>query len=90
MMAGLFMTLLVCGILCLVCALFVTRQTWRADIEPFNRRSRLFQVALHPERFATSDRLGFIGWLNGVGFVLILCALGVVAYDVATTVYGNR
>ena len=90
MMAGLFMALLVSGIICLVSALFVTRQAWRADIEPFNRRSRLFQIALHPERFATSDRLGLIGWLNGVGFVLILCALGVVAYDIAASVTGNR
>ena len=90
MMAGLFMAFLVCGILCLVCALFVTRQAWRADIEPFNRRSRLFHIALHPERFATSDRLGVIRWLNGFGFVLILCALGVVAYDIAATVEGNR
>ena len=84
------MALLVSGIICLVSALFVTRQAWRADIEPFNRRSRLFHIALHPERFATSDRLGLIGWLNGVGFVLILCALGVVAYDIATSLTGNR
>jgi hypothetical protein len=90
MMAGLFMALLVSGILCLVCALFITRRAWRADIEPFNRRSRLFQIALHPERFAMSDHLQAVRCLNGLGFVLILCALGVVAYDVATTVNGNR
>jgi len=84
------MACLVCGILCLVCALFVTRQAWRADIEPFNRRSRLFQIALHPERFATSDRLREVRWLNSSGFVLIVSALAVVAYDIATTVNGNR
>jgi hypothetical protein len=90
MKVGLFMACLVSGILCLVCALFVTRRAWRADIEPFNRRSRLFQIALHPERFATPDRLQAVRWLNGLGFVLILCALVVVAYDIAATVRGNR
>jgi len=84
------MALLVSGIICLVSALFVTRQAWRADIEPFNRLSRLFQIALHPERFATSDHLQAIRWLNGLGFALVLCALGVVAYDIATSLTGNR
>ena len=90
MRAGLFLAFLVSGIFCLVYALFVTRRTWRADIEPFNRRSRLFQIALHPERFATSDRLHAIRWFNFVGFVLILCALAVVTYDIATTIRANR
>ena len=84
------MAFLVSGILCLVCALFVTRRAWRADIDPFSRRSRLFQIALHPERFATSDRLQAVRWLNGLGFPLIPCALFVVAYDIATVVRGDR
>jgi hypothetical protein len=82
MRAAFFIAFLVAGILCFVCALSVTRRAWRADIEPFNRRTRLFQVALHPERFTASDRLQVIRWLNGLGFVLILCALVVVVYDI--------
>jgi hypothetical protein len=86
----LFLAFLFSGIICLVSALFVTRQTWRADIEPFNRRSRLFEIALHPERFATPDRLHAIRWLNFAGFVLILCAVAVVTYDISATIWGDR
>ena len=45
----LFMLLLFGGILFLVGGLFLTRLTWRTDVEPFRRRSRPFQIALHPE-----------------------------------------
>ena len=54
---ALFLAFLSGGIGCLICGLFVTRQTWRSDIEPFGRRSRTFQIALHPERYAAPDQL---------------------------------
>lgn len=81
-----FLLFLALGIACLVAALFVTRQTWRTDVQAFNRRSRLFQIALHPERFATADRLPFIRSLNLVGATLILCAMATVAYDVILSI----
>jgi hypothetical protein len=84
-----FLIFLGLGIACLVGGLFVTRQTWRPDIEPFNRRSRLFQIALRPERFATPDRLPLIRVLNLIGAALIACAIGVVAYDVALGYLGR-
>jgi len=52
----LFMTLLLAGILCLVAGMFVTRQTWRPDIAPFGRGSRMFHIALHPS-WPTTSRL---------------------------------
>jgi hypothetical protein len=88
MRQGLFLFFLVLGIACLVGALFVTRLTWRPDIEPFGRQSRLFQIALHPERFATSDRLIAIRALNLVGAVFVLLAVGVVAFDVVASMEG--
>jgi hypothetical protein len=61
--------------------------TWRADMEPYGRRNFLFHIAMHPERFATPDRLGAIRILNLTGAILLLGALMVVGYDIfsATT-----
>ncbi len=78
----LFMLLLVAGNLTLVSGLYFTRLTWRSDIEPFGRRSRLFQIALHPERFATPARLGLIRCLNLAGALLLTGALAVVVTDI--------
>ena len=36
----------------LIASLYLTRMTWRADAEPYGRRSHLFQVVLHPKQFA--------------------------------------
>ena len=83
---GLYLAFLSLGILCLVGGLFLTRQTWRPDIEPFGRRSRLWQIALHPERFATPARLRTIRFLNLAGAAFILIALGIVGQDVASSI----
>jgi len=81
----LFFVFLGIGIGFLLVGLFLTRQAWRPDIPPYGRRSRLFQIALHPERFATPGRLGTIRALNVVGAVLILCAIVVVALDIVAS-----
>ena len=81
---ALYLLLLIAGILFLVAGLFVTRQAWRTDVEPFGRDSRLFQIALHPERYARADRLGAIRGLNLAGLLLLLGALLVVGYDLVT------
>lgn len=86
---GLFLLFLGLGIVCLVGGLFMTRQTWRPEIEPFGRRSRLFQIALHPERFATPERLHRIRSLNFAGAAFILCALVVVGLDVISSILGT-
>ena len=83
------MLLLFGGILFLVGGLFLTRLTWRTDVEPFGRRSRSFQIALHPENFATADRLREIRLLNFVGALLLSGALIVVGYDVFASVFGR-
>jgi Na+/glutamate symporter len=83
---ALFLACLGLGIACLLGGLFITRLTWRSDIEPFNRRSREFQIALHPDRYAGPERLFTIRVLNLTGALFILCALCVVAYDIASVV----
>lgn len=85
----LYSLLLIGGILFFVAGLFVTRQTWRTDLEPFGRRSRIFQIALHPENFARPDRLREIRLLNVVGGLLILGAMLVVFHDVISSIYGR-
>ncbi|MGH8616459.1 MAG: hypothetical protein ACREUW_02120 [Burkholderiales bacterium] len=79
---ALYLLLLIAGNLFLVGGLFITRQTWRTDVEPFGRRSRYFQIALHPERYARADRLGLIRGLNLAGALLMFGALLVVGYDI--------
>jgi hypothetical protein len=85
----LFLLLLLGGILFLVRGLFVTRATWRADVEPFGRRSRLFQIALHPENFARAERLREIRVLNLIGGLLLVSALVVVGHDVISSIAGR-
>lgn len=82
----LFLLFLVGGILFLLCGLFVTRATWRPDVEPFGRRSRYFQIALHPENFARAERLREIRLLNLIGGLLLVGALIVVGYDVVSSI----
>jgi hypothetical protein len=89
MRAGLFLAFLSLGIVCLVGGLFITRQTWRPEIEPFGRRSKMFQIALHPERFARPERLRSIRALNFAGAIFILCALVVVGLDVISGIPGT-
>ncbi len=85
----LFLLLLFGGILFLLCGLFVTRATWRADVEPFGRRSRHFQIALHPENFARAERLREIRILNLIGGLLLVGALVVVGHDVVSSITGR-
>jgi len=85
----LFMLLLFGGILFLVGGLFLTRLTWRTDVEPFGRRSRPFQIALHPENFATADRLREIRLLNLAGALLLGGALILVGYDLWASIAGR-
>jgi len=85
----LFFVFLGFGIACLLAALFQTRRAWRTDIPPFDRRSRPFQIALHPERFAISSRLGVIRALNVLGAASILCALVVVGLDIVWSMAGS-
>jgi hypothetical protein len=89
MNGALYLLLLVGGILFLVRGLFVTRMTWRTDVEPFGRRSRLFQIALHPENFAKADRIREIRLLNLVGGLLLFGALVVVGHDVISSIAGR-
>ena len=89
MNVALYLFFLIGGILFLLGGLFVTRSTWRADVEPFGRRSRFFQIALHPENFARPDRLREIRILNLVGGLLLLGALAVVCHDVVSSTAGR-
>ena len=89
MNVALYFLLLFGGILFLVDGLFVTRMTWRTDVDPFGRRSRLFQIALHPENFAKADRLREIRLLNLIGALLLFGALVVVGHDVISSIAGQ-
>ncbi len=77
-----YLVLSISGIAALLRGLFVTRLTWRDDIEPFSRRSRTLDIALHPERCAKPQRLREIRGFFGLGALLVRAAVAVVLYDV--------
>lgn len=77
-----FLVLLISGNLALVMGLFLTRLTWRPDVEPFHRGSPIVKIMIHPERFATKERLGQIRLLNLLGSVLLGGAVSVLAYAI--------
>ena len=81
--------LLIPGILCLVGGLFITRVTWRTDVEPFGRQSPILRIALHPEEFARADRLREIRGLNLLGGLLLLGALASGLHDVVGAMGGR-
>jgi hypothetical protein len=85
----LYLVLLIAGILCLVGGLFITRVTWRTDVEPFGRRSPILRIALRPEEFARADRLREIRCLNLLGGLLLLGALASGFHDVVATMGGR-
>ena len=85
----LFLVLLIGGIGLLVSGLFVTRLTWRPDVEPFGRSSSFLAIAVHPERFATGEKLTAIRLLNLMGGALLGGAVGVLIYELATATLGR-
>ena len=86
MRMALWLTLLIAGNLLLVRGLFLTRLTWRRDVEPFRRGSPIFQIMIHPERFATRDRLREIRLVNLLGGALLCAAVVYLAYEIAATI----
>ena len=80
----LWFALLLCGNLLLVAGLFLTRLTWRPDVEPFGRGSPILQIMIHAERFATPERLRAIRLLNLSGGVLLCAAVGVLVYEIVS------
>ena len=78
----LWFLLLLAGNLLLVRGLFLTRLTWRSDVEPFRRGSPILQIMIHPERFATPNRLREIRLINLFGCMLLGASIGILAYDI--------
>ena len=78
----LWLALLIAGNLLLVAGLFLTRLSWRFDVEPFRRGSPILQIMLHPERFATPDRLREIRLLNLLGCILLGASVAILVYDI--------
>ena len=81
-----FLSLLFSGIGALVAGVGLTRLHWRQDILPYDRRTRSFQVMLHPERYVKDAPLRTIRSLNVAGGLLLACAAGIVVNDVLRSV----
>jgi len=80
-----FLSLLSLGVAALLTGVMLTRFHWRSDIPPYGRRTRLLNVMLHPEAYATNAPLGAIRGLNIAGALLLGGAAVVVAYELLQT-----
>jgi hypothetical protein len=78
----LYLTFLFAGIASLLGGLLVTRTSWRPELIPFGRHSRILDILLHPGRYAQSKSLPLIRMLNWIGMVLVAIAVGFVVYDI--------
>ena len=85
----LFLVLLLGGNLLLVAGLFLTRWTWRPDVERFSRESPLLQIIIHPERFARPDRLRPIRLFNLLGALLLGGSIGVLVSELIVVTRGR-
>ena len=78
---GIFLTLLVSGILVLVGSLMLTRLHWRGDIAPYGRRTPVVHVVLHPEQYTADAPLRVIRSLSFTGVLLLTGAAAVLVYE---------
>src|SRR5262249_51722471 len=83
-----WLALLLGGNLLLVAGLFLTRLTWRPDVESFGRGSPILQIMTHPERFATQERLREIRLINLLGGALLCGAVVILAYEIVSVMRG--
>jgi hypothetical protein len=56
-------------------------------VEPFRRGSQIAQILMHPERFATQERLAQIRSFNLLGVLLIIATVGVLVYELASELH---
>ena len=83
-MLALFLALLLTGNLLLVGGLFLTRLAWRSDVEPFRRGSSIVRILIHPERFASLERLPAIRAVSFLGAALLAAAAVVLTIEVVS------
>ena len=83
---SIFLCLLFSGILALLAGLLTTRVYWRSDMPPYGRRTRLLDVTLHPEKYATDGPVRVIRVLNFAGIVLLGGAVSTVIYELLRTI----
>ena len=82
-----FLALLFLGVSALLAGMLVTRLHWRPDIPPYGRQTRFLDVTLHPERYVKDAPLSVIRTMSVIGVLLLACALAVLAYEIANTIW---
>ena len=76
-----FLILMLSGVLALVCGIIWTRLNWRADVTPYGRDTRVFDVTLHPGRYANDRAVPTIRRLNILGALCVVSALAILAHE---------
>jgi len=84
-----FLILMLSGVLALVCGIAWTRLNWRADIAPYGRDTRFFDVTLHPERYANDWAVPMIRRLNIAGAFGIVSALAILTHKAFTDFFSS-
>jgi len=85
-----FLVLLLSGVLALVCGIVWTRLNWRADVAPYGRNTRFFDVTLHPGRYANDRAVPTIRRLNISGAFCVASALAVLAHKAFVDFFSSK
>jgi hypothetical protein len=86
---GVFLTLLVSGILVLVGSLMLTRLHWCKGIAPYGRRTHAVHVLLHPEQYTADAPLRVIRSLSFTGVLLLTGAVAVLVCELVRLSVGR-
>ncbi len=84
-----FLVQLALGTAALVGGVLRARVSWRSDVQPYGRATRLVDVLVHPERYAAEDSLRGIRILNLCGAALLAGAVCVLAWQAVLDVLGR-
>jgi len=74
-----FLTALFAGDILLVASFVVARFNWRPDVPPYNLRTRVLDVSLHPARYVLPRVLVLFRCLTVLGWLLLMTAVLTIA-----------
>ena len=80
---ALFLIFLSLAILCVVGAMGAARGTWRRDVPRFSRRTRVWDLVLHPGRYVEPRATSLIRASARLGLLFLVAAAGTIVVHLA-------
>ncbi len=64
-----------------VLAVLISRMNWRPDIEPYTRRTRSFDLLIHPKKYVLQRAVSAVRLLVAIGMLFLLIAIGSLVFQ---------